>query len=267
MFAREGCPYCAKAKSLLREKGAEFEEIDVEKTPEWTNLLYILAKGGSSGRRTVPEIFFNKQLIGGWEELEALESKGELDEAIQETLSAPTPDDFPPPLRKPKSEEYLEVIPKELREKWQGNMPQLHEKLGGSLSNPISSLLLMLETPDEMVVVCTAGPGSKIYTIAAGGNKGKQGSQEKLYCQVALEKEETLYIDDPALYPGLEENEDYVKFGYGYYVGAPWRCGQVKGTIVAMEKSPGILKPEHKSVIEEERDAIERDFKEYLASH
>ena len=29
--------------------------------------------------------------------------------------------------------------------------------------------------------------------------------------------------------PGLEKNEDYVKFGYGYYVGAPWIVGDTKG--------------------------------------
>ena len=29
---------------------------------------------------------------------------------------------------------------------------------------------------------------------------------------------------------GIEKNEDWVKFGYGYYVGAPWTVGQLRGT-------------------------------------
>ena len=48
--------------------------------------------------------------------------------------------------------------------------------------------------------------------------------------QVAIEKKQSLFIDDPAKIPGLEKNEDWVKFGYGYYVGAPWVVGQTKGS-------------------------------------
>ena len=47
--------------------------------------------------------------------------------------------------------------------------------------------------------------------------------------KVAIEKKETLFISDPTSIPGLEKNEDYVKFGYGYYVGAPWIVGQLRG--------------------------------------
>jgi len=39
------------------------------------------------------------------------------------------------------------------------------------------------------------------------------------------------------------------------------------GTVVAMEKQPGILKPEHQSVIEELRDSVERDLKEHRNTH
>ena len=39
--------------------------------------------------------------------------------------------------------------------------------------------------------------------------------------QVAIERRETLFIDDPSKHPELEKNRDWVKFGYGYYVGAP----------------------------------------------
>ncbi len=61
-----------------------------------------------AGRRTVPEVFFNDQLIGGWEHLEKLEQNGQLVPRIKECLEAP-PVDFPPPLKKPTGEELVQV--------------------------------------------------------------------------------------------------------------------------------------------------------------
>lgn len=49
------------------------------------------------------------------------------------------------------------MIPEELRRKWQAKVEALDARLGGVPDKPISSLLLMLEAPEEMVVVCTAG--------------------------------------------------------------------------------------------------------------
>ena len=49
------------------------------------------------------------------------------------------------------------MIPEELRVKWQAEVETLNAKLGGVPDKPISSLLLMLEAPEGMVVVCTAG--------------------------------------------------------------------------------------------------------------
>ena len=49
------------------------------------------------------------------------------------------------------------MIPEELRVKWQAEVEALDAKFGGVPDKPISSLLLMLEAPEEMVVVCTAG--------------------------------------------------------------------------------------------------------------
>ena len=64
-----------------------------------------------TGRSSVPEIFFNDRLIGGFEELEQLDKEGKLDAQIQECLQGPSVD-FPPPYRKPKSEEFLKVSDK-----------------------------------------------------------------------------------------------------------------------------------------------------------
>ena len=51
----------------------------------------------------------------------------------------------------------LQLIPTDLQEKWQKDLEAIDSKLGGTADKPISSLLIMLETPQEMVVVCTAG--------------------------------------------------------------------------------------------------------------
>ena len=57
----------------------------------------------------------------------------------------------------------LQLIPTELQDKWQKDLEAIDSKLGGTPDKPISSLLIMLETPGEMVVVCTAGEFVTLY--------------------------------------------------------------------------------------------------------
>jgi glutaredoxin 3 len=64
-----------RAKALLRSKGVVFEEIDVTGDAELRARMVKL----SGGRRTVPEIFINGEIIGGCNELYELEMSGELD--------------------------------------------------------------------------------------------------------------------------------------------------------------------------------------------
>ena len=75
IYSTQYCPYCMRAKALLKSKGVEFEEIDVADDPELRARMVALA----GGRRTVPEIFINGEIIGGCDELYALERSGELD--------------------------------------------------------------------------------------------------------------------------------------------------------------------------------------------
>ncbi len=71
------CPYCVRAKQLLRNKQATFDEIDVSNDPEQRQALVAL-----TGQRTVPQIFINDQSIGGCDDLFALERAGRLDTLI-----------------------------------------------------------------------------------------------------------------------------------------------------------------------------------------
>ena len=69
------CPYCHAAKDLLKDKGAEFSEIDVSLDPEERQRMTDRA----GGRRTVPQVFIGERHVGGATELYELDRKGELD--------------------------------------------------------------------------------------------------------------------------------------------------------------------------------------------
>jgi glutaredoxin 3 len=74
------CPYCRNAKSLLKQKGVAFEEIDVSGDAALREKMIEL----SGGRRTVPEIFINGKIVGGYDELRALEDEGKLDPLLNQ---------------------------------------------------------------------------------------------------------------------------------------------------------------------------------------
>jgi glutaredoxin 3 len=80
VYTTSYCPYCIRAKSLLKGKGVAFEEIDVSGDAALREKMIEL----SGGRRTVPEIFINGRIIGGYDELRALEAAGRLDPLLSE---------------------------------------------------------------------------------------------------------------------------------------------------------------------------------------
>jgi glutaredoxin 3 len=68
------CPYCVRAKDLLKRKGQAFTEINAEDDEVRAAMI---AKAG--GRRTVPQIFINGNHVGGSDDLYALDKAGKLD--------------------------------------------------------------------------------------------------------------------------------------------------------------------------------------------
>ena len=74
MYTTNWCPYCERARRLLRSKGATFEEIDVESAAEKRAEMI-----SRSGRRTVPQIFIGDHHVGGSDNLADLEAAGKLD--------------------------------------------------------------------------------------------------------------------------------------------------------------------------------------------
>jgi glutaredoxin 3 len=75
IYSKNSCPYCTMAKRLLESKGQEYEEINLNQQPERTDEM--IERTG--GKMSVPEIFIDGKLVGGYDDLAALESAGELD--------------------------------------------------------------------------------------------------------------------------------------------------------------------------------------------
>ena len=76
IYTKDYCPYCTRAKDLLKRKGvSEFTEIDI--THDEALQQEMITKSG--GRKTVPQIFIGSTHVGGFDDLSALNSAGKLD--------------------------------------------------------------------------------------------------------------------------------------------------------------------------------------------
>ncbi len=64
VWSKDACPFCDQAKNLLKLKGIEYEERNISR--DWTREQLLEAVPNA---RTVPQIFLDEQLIGGFTEL------------------------------------------------------------------------------------------------------------------------------------------------------------------------------------------------------
>jgi glutaredoxin 3 len=75
IYTKWGCPYCTAAKSLLDDKGVSYEEYDVTMGgPKKAEMLERVP-----GARTVPQIIVSGRALGGFDDISALDRRGELD--------------------------------------------------------------------------------------------------------------------------------------------------------------------------------------------
>jgi len=72
------CPFCTRAKKLLKSKNVLLEEIDLSEKPEKFEEMV----SRSNGARTVPQIFINETHIGDCDFIHELDNKGELDKIL-----------------------------------------------------------------------------------------------------------------------------------------------------------------------------------------
>jgi len=74
VYTKPFCAYCVAAKSLLREKGVGYREVDISRDEgERHNMMH------RTGQRSVPQIFIGAEHVGGFEELVTLDQQGRLD--------------------------------------------------------------------------------------------------------------------------------------------------------------------------------------------
>lgn len=76
VFSKSYCPYCMKAKKLLKDLNIEFFSIELDQEDNGSAIQqYLLEK---TGQRTVPNIFINQKHLGGCDSLVAANSNGSL---------------------------------------------------------------------------------------------------------------------------------------------------------------------------------------------
>jgi glutaredoxin 3 len=81
LYATSWCPFCTRARTLLRRKGVPFIDIDVDEDPERRREM--IERAG--GRTSVPQIFIDGEHIGGSDDLAALDAAGRLDAKLGAT--------------------------------------------------------------------------------------------------------------------------------------------------------------------------------------
>ena len=81
MYSTATCPYCLRAKALLKQRGVEMiDEIRVDLHPGERETMM-----RQTGRRTVPQIFIGDTHVGGCDELVALDRSGGLEPLLAGT--------------------------------------------------------------------------------------------------------------------------------------------------------------------------------------
>lgn len=77
MYGTSSCPYCMAARMLFKKKNVEFEDISVAGNPQLRQEME-----QRSGGRTVPQIFIDGKPLGGFDDIDALDRDGKLDELL-----------------------------------------------------------------------------------------------------------------------------------------------------------------------------------------
>jgi glutaredoxin 3 len=72
------CPFCIRAKHLLKSKGVEFTEYGIDGDEQARAKMAQRA----NGRRSLPQIFINDRHIGGCDDMYGLEAQGKLDSLL-----------------------------------------------------------------------------------------------------------------------------------------------------------------------------------------
>lgn len=78
VYSTRICPYCVAAKRLLKQKGLKYKEIMIDQ--DFSQREVMMKK---SGRTSVPQIFINDKHVGGFDDLNAINRSGKLDQLLK----------------------------------------------------------------------------------------------------------------------------------------------------------------------------------------
>ena len=78
-YSADWCPFCLRAKALLKSRGIEVEEINVDRVPGFREQLVEM-----TGRMTIPQIIIDGTPVGGYDDIAALDRAGELLPLVQD---------------------------------------------------------------------------------------------------------------------------------------------------------------------------------------
>ena len=82
IYTIDTCPFCRKAKELLRDNYLEYVEHNIT-NDEQKQREFLGKKFAINGRVTVPQIIVGNKRIGGFDDLEKLNNSGELDKILE----------------------------------------------------------------------------------------------------------------------------------------------------------------------------------------
>lgn len=75
VYTTESCPFCMRAKAFLDQRGVPYDEIFISRSDDAGRERLVAETGGY----TFPQIIIDGRSIGGWDQLSALDQRGELD--------------------------------------------------------------------------------------------------------------------------------------------------------------------------------------------
>jgi glutaredoxin 3 len=81
IYSKDYCPYCTKAKNMLTQKGYGKDIVEIDITHDEALQKEMLDKSG--GRKTVPQIFIGGTHVGGFMDMQELDTAGKLDPLLK----------------------------------------------------------------------------------------------------------------------------------------------------------------------------------------
>ena len=131
-------------------------------------------------------------------------------------------------------------------------------------STGLKAILVMESLPEHLRIAVTSGPFREIYHRGAIHEKGAFFNKHKLYCEQVIMTESELHVPDSASDPEWINNEDFVQFGLGTYLGFPLRYkDEILGTVCALHDKPYAFRegsPSAYDLIRDLRDQIEKSL-------